>query len=199
MAAEVDTDGSPEQRIIAGALVCLGRWGLAKTTLDDVGREAGCSRATVYRLFPGGKETVIEAVVSAELVRFFECLSERLERAATLEDQLVAGILFTSRTIRDHQALQFLIRYEPEQVLPHIAFARFDRVLAAAAEFAAPYLAPHVGEELAARTAEWVTRLVFSYTLSSSSSFDLAVEDDVRRFVSVFLMPGLASPETSPA
>ena len=32
---------------------CIARWGTAKTTLDDIAREAGCSRATIYRLFPG--------------------------------------------------------------------------------------------------------------------------------------------------
>ena len=30
---------------------CIARVGLAKTTLDDVAREAGCARATVYRCF----------------------------------------------------------------------------------------------------------------------------------------------------
>ena len=36
-------------RIRHAALVCVGRFGLAKTTVDDIAREAGCSRATLYR------------------------------------------------------------------------------------------------------------------------------------------------------
>jgi len=39
-------------RVLDAALTCVGRVGLAKTTLDDVAREAGCARATVYRYFP---------------------------------------------------------------------------------------------------------------------------------------------------
>ncbi len=48
-----------EDRLIAATLSCVGRWGLAKTTIDDVARQAQCSRATVYRVFPGGKETLV--------------------------------------------------------------------------------------------------------------------------------------------
>ena len=52
-----------EHQIVDAALTCIGRVGIAKTTLDDVGREAGCARATVYRYFPG-KQPLINAAVA---------------------------------------------------------------------------------------------------------------------------------------
>ena len=60
------------ERITAGALVCIARWGTAKTTLDDIAREAGCSRATIYRLFPGGKRAVLDAAGEVELARILD-------------------------------------------------------------------------------------------------------------------------------
>jgi hypothetical protein len=42
------------QRILEATYVCVARWGLAKTTVEDAAREAKVSRATVYRTFPGG-------------------------------------------------------------------------------------------------------------------------------------------------
>ena len=48
-------------RIVEATLRCIARWGIAKTTLDDVAREAGCGRATIYRAFPGGKAEVLTA------------------------------------------------------------------------------------------------------------------------------------------
>ncbi len=72
---------SPEERITAAALRCIARWGVAKTTLDDVAREAGCSRATIYRLFPGGKDSLVTAVAEAEVARFFAGLGARLAAA----------------------------------------------------------------------------------------------------------------------
>ena len=55
---------SPAERRVAEALLrCVARWGLAKTTIEDLAREAGVSRATVYRLVPGGKQAVLYVAV----------------------------------------------------------------------------------------------------------------------------------------
>ena len=36
-------------RILDATLALIARWGVAKTALGDVAKEAGCSRATLYR------------------------------------------------------------------------------------------------------------------------------------------------------
>src|SRR5438309_2349360 len=174
---------SPRQRAVDAALRCIARWGVAKTTLDDVAREAGCSRATVYRLFPGGKDAVLETVVEVELDRFFSALDERLAAAADLEDLLVAGMSEAGARITRHPALRFLVAHEPEVILPQISFARAERVLAKAASFASPYLARWLGSEEANRVGEWVTRIVISYAASPSDSVDVADAASVRRLV----------------
>src|SRR5579859_3650184 len=53
-------------RIVGGALRCFARYGTTKTTIDDISRETGCSRATVYRAFPGGKDELMGTVVETE-------------------------------------------------------------------------------------------------------------------------------------
>ena len=80
-----DRVATQEQRVIDAALRCIARWGIGKTTLDDVAREASCSRATIYRLFPGGKDAVFEALVDAELGRFFDGLVEHLDAPGALD------------------------------------------------------------------------------------------------------------------
>ena len=180
-----------ERRILDAALRCVGRWGVAKTTLDDIAREAGVSRATIYRTFPGGKDTVIGAVVADEVDRFGAALAERLASAEDLEDLLVTGVTFASARLAGHQALQYLLVHEPDQVLPHISFGRFDRVLGAAAALVAPHLTRFVGDEVALRTGEWLTRLVLSYALAPSPAYDLAERADAARFVRSYVLPGL--------
>ncbi|MEA2588672.1 MAG: hypothetical protein QOH66_1599, partial [Actinomycetota bacterium] len=59
MLVGTDRVATQEQRVIDAALRCIARWGIAKTTLDDIAREASCSRATIYRLFPGGKDALL--------------------------------------------------------------------------------------------------------------------------------------------
>lgn len=188
---------SPEERVVDGALRCFARWGVGKTTLDDIAAAAGCSRATVYRLFPGGKERVLQAVVRHEVARFFAGLATRLAGIDDLEDLLVAGIAYTGRELSDHAALQFLLAYEPELILPRISFRHMDHVLALVSDAVAPFLAPHVGTDEAPRVAEWLVRVVVSYTLAPSTAFDVRDEASVRRLVRAFVLPGLVQPVTA--
>jgi AcrR family transcriptional regulator len=180
-----------ETRVVEAALQCIAKWGTLKTNLDDVARQAGYSRATVYRVFPGGKDAVLEAVARTEVSRFFARLVEQFEAAESLEDLLVAGMTEAGRTIRDHDALQFLLAYEPQTVLPRLAFSRCDEVLASASAVAAPFLARWLAPDDALRAAGWATRLVLSYSTVPSAGADLADEQSVRRLVRTFVLPGL--------
>ncbi len=56
------TAPSAEDRVLDAARRCVDRWGLSKLTIDDVAAEAGVSRATLYRLFPGGKDVMFDAL-----------------------------------------------------------------------------------------------------------------------------------------
>jgi len=188
---------SPPARVLAATIACIARWGLAKTTLDDIAREAGLSRATVYRLFPGGKDTVVRAAVAAEVEAVGDELAARTEHFDDIDDVLVAIITYATDVLRGHPALQYLLTHEPDQVLPHLAFGNLDVVLAAATAVGEPMLQPYVGAGDAASTAEWVARIVLSYALSPSEWFDLANEDDARRFTATFLLPGLLSRKAS--
>jgi AcrR family transcriptional regulator len=52
---------TPEERVLEALQDCVLRWGVQKTTVEDIARAAGMSRATVYRVFPGGKSSMVEA------------------------------------------------------------------------------------------------------------------------------------------
>ena len=58
----VTLDTSAESRVLDAARRCVDRWGLGKLTIDDVATEAGVSRATLYRLFPGGMDVLFDAL-----------------------------------------------------------------------------------------------------------------------------------------
>jgi AcrR family transcriptional regulator len=187
--------GSQEERIVDAGLVCIARWGLGKTSLDDVAREAGMSRATVYRAFPGGKDSLVAAIAATELARFFRAVDHRLAAADTVEDVLVAGMLEAGTRLAHHAALHALLMFEPEVVLPRLAFDGMDELLGVAARFAGPHLArvlpagadPTVAEHLA----EWATRIVISYASWPSVDVDLTDESSVRDLVRLFLLPAV--------
>ena len=185
-------------RIVDATLRCICRWGMAKTTLDDVAREAGCSRATVYRLFPGGKDGLMETVARTELSRFFAGIAARLDEAVTLEDTLVTGMAEAGKRLLDHKPLQYLLVNEPEAVLPRLAFTEMEQVLKVASAFAAPSLARYLADEAEAlRAAEWVARLVVSYAITPTEGIAIDDEGSVRALVRMFVLPGLTSTPTT--
>jgi AcrR family transcriptional regulator len=180
---------APATRVVDASLRCIARWGLAKTTIEDIAREAGVGRATIYRLFPGGRDAVFEAVLMTESARFFARLD--LVPAESLEDFLVTLIGEGGSALAHHAALQFLLAYEPEAILPLLAFAQMDVVLRSVADLVGPYLAPWLAPDAAARGAEWVARIVFSYLVCPSPTLDFARPDTVRSFVRTYILPGL--------
>jgi AcrR family transcriptional regulator len=183
--------GSAPQRVrlADAALRCIASQGLAKTTLDDVARAAGCSRATVYRVFPGGKEGLISAVVDTEVARFFSALALRMGAAADLEDVLVVGMTEAAVRITEHPGLSFLLDHEPDTILPHLAFSHMDSILSVSSTFTAPFLGRWLDHDEARRVAEWAARIVLSHLLCPSEGVDLTDEVRVRRLVRTFVLP----------
>lgn len=186
-----DDRSSPRVRVVDAALRCMARCGLAKTTADDVAREAGISRATLYRLFPGGKDAVVRAVVETGTARLFSDVAAAMADASDVESLLVAGMVRAARTLRANDALAYLVRHEPGTVLPHLAFGGLDRLLDAASRFTAPFLGRWLEPEEAARAAEWAARIVVSYLVCPGGDVDITDAADVGRLVSTFVVPGI--------
>src|SRR5687768_7119131 len=177
--------GSPEvtAKVVDGALRAIARFGLSKLTVDDVAREAGISRATLYRYFPG-RGAVLAAVIETETERLRQGLDEALADVSTLAEALTAVAGFGSRAFADHAALQHLLATEPGAVLPHLCFAGADNLLAVAADRIGPHLCRFMGPLEARRTGEWLARIVLSYGLAPPPEpAETAVLGVVREFV----------------
>jgi len=186
-----DDRSSTRVRIVDGALRCVARQGIAKTTVDDIARAAGLSRATVYRVFPQGKEGILAAVVETEVARLFSSLAVAMGEATDLEHVLVAGMVETARRLRSHEALGYLLEHEPGAVLPFLTFSELDRLLLVAGDLAAPFFARWLEPEQASRAAEWAVRIVLAYCSDPSPYADLSDTADTRALVRAFVLPGI--------
>jgi AcrR family transcriptional regulator len=179
-----------DDRVRDAALRCIARTGVRKTTLDDVAGEAGCSRATIYRAFPGGKDVLFASMTEREAERVLRDLAADLADAVDLEETLVTAITGATRAMLGHEALQYLMVHEPEVVLPHLSFDGLDPVLAEAVEFLAPFLRPFLPDDTASAVAEWAARVVCLYA-DPEAPFDLTQRADARRLIDTYLIPGL--------
>jgi AcrR family transcriptional regulator len=188
--------GALEARLMDAMLECISRWGVAKTTADDIARAAGVSRATLYRVFPGGKDVALEALLRHELARFFAHVDGTLRAADTLEDLLVVGAVEAAEFLFAHDALGYVLQYEPERVFPVFAMHRMSSGLAIATAFLGPHLGRFVPDVvLAQEGADLVVRMLLSYAIDPSPSLHLTDPESVRRFVRTFVLPVLTPKE----
>ena len=187
----IDGPASLEDRIVDAMLECIGRWGITKTTADDIARTAGISRATLYRAFPGGKDVALEALLQRETARFFASVTVPLEHATTLEDTVAIGLVEAARFLLDHGPLQYLLTHEPERI-ELSSSSGLGSAYAIANAFVVPLLRPYVADDATATfAADWVVRQFFSYALVPSPALDLTDEAAVRRFVRAYIVPAL--------
>ncbi len=188
---------STSDRLVAAFLVGVARTGYARTTLDDVAREAGCSRATLYRYFPG-KVHLARAAVAGEADRYLSGLRGVASTAADLEALLVDGLVFTARFLEDNDALQFLLRSEPDVIVTQLCFANGDRFLRLACAALEPVLSPFLPGERCRRDCEWVARIALAYLAPENTSTDLTDRRQAAELVRDFLLPSLVARPVAP-
>jgi AcrR family transcriptional regulator len=179
-------------RIFDATLTCFSRVGVAKTTLDDVAREAGCSRASVYRYFPG-KQPLVTAVIAREGNRLSAAIIEAADAEANLADATVAALTTGGQLLLEHDALRYVLAVEPELLVPYLSFARGDALLVAASHRLAPAFARFCDGDRAVRLAEWLVRIGLSY-LCSPEADDVVDPVRARALVEDFVLPGLQRP-----
>src|SRR5690349_3185448 len=105
-------------RLLAATYECVARFGLGKTTIEDVAKESGISRATIYRQFPGGRDELLLETVGWELANYFNRLADQVRDAPTLAVLLQQGLMYARRSIAEHAVLRKMMDTEPERLLP---------------------------------------------------------------------------------
>lgn len=180
-------DGT-QRAVLDAAGRCMARWGVSKTTVADLAAEAGCSRATVYRLFPGGKNQIMATYGIVELQMFFAEATRRVEATDTLEEALVTVIGAATGGLAEHDGFQFMLEHEPGLALPYLGFSNIDRLYRLSADALAPAFERFVPGR-AARLVETAARITLSYTFQPSEFFDPRDPDDIRRLVRRHLLP----------
>lgn len=178
---------SLESRVLAATKVCLERWGHAKLTIDDIAAAAGVSRATIYRLYPGGKDVLFEALRVNELEEFFDDLKSEIVGSSTLDDVLVRAVVTATRRMRDDDHLALMLAAEPGTVLNQLTSAGVPRIVRMATAFLVPFVEPFVGREDGTTIIDVLSRLTISYFLAPSDVVDLGDEESARHFLCPFI------------
>jgi AcrR family transcriptional regulator len=111
-AAETALDGiAMLDRLFAAAIECFDRYGIDKTSMEDIAKVAGVSRGTVYR-YLGDRRDLITAVVVQRAGVAFEAAREVISEQSTFEDKIVEGTLALVQRGREDEYLRYLLSPE---------------------------------------------------------------------------------------
>lgn len=184
------------ERLLQATFACVARYGIGKTTVEDVAREAGVSRATVYRQFPGGKDQLINDTIRWESTRFVTDLALAIEHAPDFVTTVEEAVFFARNALDQHAVFQKVLETEPDMLLPQLTVDD-SRLRGLVAVFLATHLEPE-RDRLAegvtvAGAADHVARLFMSF-MGASGSWDLTDRSEVRRLVRTELLTGLFAP-----
>jgi len=195
---EAPTDtASARERLVDAAEACIDRFGLAKTTLEDVARGAAVSRATVYRYFANRDELML-AVLLRDLERSREHeLDEFFEDATDPESfgrALIEAAVYLLSAIRSSPKLQLLLQREGPNFTSTISGAS-EGLFRQWIGDVAPYLAHAQGAGMLraeldpAETAEWILRIILSLLTIEGPRHHTPEEE--RRLITMFVIPSL--------
>jgi len=193
--AEEPSGGGTRQAIIESGLACMKRFGVRRTTVEEVARAARVSRPTVYAYFKD-RQALLDAIHlwNAHLIRID--LEKRFAGARSFADKVEIAVRFA---MAQADPLEFG-RMDPEWLATMLT-SHSDQWISRATTFWLPHVteAQSVGQirsDLdATQTARWVGSSLFSMSIRAPAN---PTRSDIRRAQAearIYLAEVLAYPE----
>ncbi len=184
--------------IIESGFACFRKYGLDKTTVVDIAKEANVSRSTVYEYFRD-KASIVEACAEGASQKFYREMAKAMGAGDTLEDKLTRAAVFVTRARR---FLEPEIYFDADEVSLMLT-KNAALLLRECSEFLAPYLAAakltgEVRKDLdVVGAGEWFARMLFSLFSTPSSTLDMDDDEIVADFVRSHVVRGFTNDRAS--
>lgn len=179
-------------RILDAALSLYLEFGLRRTTMDDVARQAGIGRVTVYRHY-ADKNALFQAVVLRACWRAIHEIEAKLAAIADPQERIVESFVLVVNGSRHHPLMRRLLDTEPEWLLPHLTI-KGGAILDFGRTYIARYLRHQrgngmLGEGNADVMAEIFMRILNSLLLTPGGILAPENEDELRQTARRFFLP----------
>jgi len=190
-----DVSGARD-RLLDAAESCFGQFGISKTTVEDIAKQAHVSRATVYRYF-SGRDAVVSGVILRETGRYLERVRPRVESQPDLGSAILEFVEVTIRAATRDETVGMLFTSDDGLnsvgIIEGTSVALFEMI----SEFLRPIFASSPNDyraELSIDDAsEWILRTVLSFLTVSGPKRRSA--DGLDTYLRRFLLPSILRAE----
>ena len=166
---------------------CFARHGIRRTSVQDVARQLGVNRATVYRQV-GTTEQMVRLLMARELHELVEFLPTQL-KTTDVPDVVVELMATVVDYARHHPIIVKVLNDEPELIGPFLV-SDLPQVITRVATQITPLLEFAMSSGVIAprhtrTTAEWLVRTALTLVLAPPPG-------DLRAFLAEMLLPALS-------
>lgn len=182
-----------EDRIIDATVKCFQRFGINKTSMDDIAKVAKVSRPTIYRYFPSRHHLAVEVLVR-EVRDHTRLVTPVLRETPYPPTALIEGIVLAVSTAREHPYTQIVLSDAGAELLAKVPGTE-QALLDAMGEQWLPsltrwreagYLKPSV------RLDDLLLWITFYMNASiGKANFMAITEDRMRRMLETLLVPSV--------
>jgi len=183
----VTTRRSPDDRVLDALHDCILRWGIDKVTIDDIAESSGISRASIYRMFPGGKDVIFEALRVRNLNEFFEGMRVSMRDVESLLDLVVQVSVYSINELRRDEQLLNMLATEETRIIGELTVHGLPRTIRVASSYLLPFVTEFLPREAGERFVDLMARLVISHFLAPSPLVDLGDPESARGFFAPFV------------
>ena len=96
-----------QKKIIDAAIICVKQWGVAKVNLNDIAKEAGVTRPTVYSYFRNRDEIIQQALLQSAYL-FGAKTIKHLQKFETARERTIEAIIYSLKKLPKEPSLALL-------------------------------------------------------------------------------------------
>ena len=181
------------ENILDAALLCYQEHGVSGTAMEDVARQAGVGRATLYRHF-SNQDALLTEVMTRNITQLQQLMASSLKGCTRPEEYFVEAALVIIRKCHERSLSAFLLG--DDAAIPAVGRITFSPAMVAVGnKLIDPFyqwakvegiLRPWVTKAL---LQEWTSRLLLSFLTNPSPH--LNTENKMRRFFYDAVMPSI--------
>jgi AcrR family transcriptional regulator len=183
--------GAPSERadaIVSAAAACFERWGVVRTRMEDIAREAGISRPALYQHF-SGKDALLLEVILRHIESRGELLHEALPRKGPAGPLLLKALMWGVTASEGQAVVERILGVDVVHETAKL-IAESDRVADALSAYWRPYVEHAKATGVLRkgvdvdRAVRWLTLIRFSFlSLPELAPAEHEMESYLRTFV----------------
>lgn len=179
------------QRVAATATECFKRFGVHRTSMNDIADTLGVSRQTVYRVFEN-RSLLLEYIATTRMKLLFRKLEKYMSTMSTVREAFIEGMLYSIKLGREDVLLHEIVRQEGDAHFKTFLFGGTLEIQQGMLGVFAPFIARgRASGEIADNVAdleitEWMCNI--GAVLNIREEYD---ETEQRRILEKFLVPSI--------